>query len=327
MSNQSITPPPPPPPTGAVSGMPAGGAIDAAGFYRTTRALGRSPLGIIALFIALVYSVAGIVAATEPIMPEALVWFIALFPVLVLGIFTVLLVWHHWKLYAPGDFADQHDWMRLQPGFADLKRTVALLQDAAAKGGALPDQLDALAKLERMMRNLERRTGFSMDPDENRELAGSRKKQDEPKAGEKRGNRGARKNLVRTMTKCVGGRPIDSDDPNKGRFGGMAEANGWVLEVVDNRVRRMENSEWFQFELRVRRTEGGRLMQGFVEFHLHDTFPEPVKRVRVIDDEALLPVISYGSFTVGAVLPDDRTRLELDLADASIKSSSTFKER
>lgn len=314
-------------PVGPVSGVPTAPAIDAPEFYKTARTLGRSPLGIIALFIVLIYSVAGIVAAAEARIPQPLVWFIALFPVIVLGVFTWLLICHHWKLYAPGDFNDQNNWMQLQPGFADLKRTLTVLQNAAAKGGALPEQLDALAKLDRMMTHLEERSGIRLQPNEWSTTPNKPERESQVRRAEYGHEVGRAPQGVKRLRMRGKGKRTDPEDPNKGLYGGRASVDGWLLEVVDNRIRRMDDSGWFQFELRVRRTLEAEPFEGYVEFHLHDSFKEPVQRVKLVDGQASLPVISYGSFTVGAILPDGRTKLELDLASPTIRSSTTFKER
>ena len=77
--------------------------------YETAKSLARNPLGIIALFIVLVYAVASIVislAKTEfyqnPFHPAVL--FLAIFPLVVLVSFTYLVIKHHRNLYAPQDY-------------------------------------------------------------------------------------------------------------------------------------------------------------------------------------------------------------------------------
>lgn len=77
-------------------------------FSRTARDLATSPLGIIALFIVLVYSMAALVVGagqiggkTEHLAP--LIWFLVCFPVLVLACFVWLVVYHAEKLYPPTD--------------------------------------------------------------------------------------------------------------------------------------------------------------------------------------------------------------------------------
>ena len=44
---------------------------------------------------------------------SVIVWFLVLFPVLVLAVFTWLVVQHHEKLYAPADFRDDENFMRV----------------------------------------------------------------------------------------------------------------------------------------------------------------------------------------------------------------------
>lgn len=80
-------------------------------FSSTAKSLARNPLGIIALFIVLIYGFASLVVIfSEELSPAAqlpLIWFLALFPVAVLGVFARLVSQHHNKLYAPSDFKDE----------------------------------------------------------------------------------------------------------------------------------------------------------------------------------------------------------------------------
>ena len=91
-------------------------------FGQTAQRLARNPLGIIALFIVLVYGIAGLVLGVssrylEQIERQPLVWFLVLFPVLVLAVFYRLVTAHHIKLYAPHDFPDAEGFFRaLTPG-------------------------------------------------------------------------------------------------------------------------------------------------------------------------------------------------------------------
>ena len=63
-----------------------------------------------------------------------------------------------------------------------------------------------------------------------------------------------------------------------------------------------------------------------VIFALHPTFGDPPARIVTVEDgEAELTLLSYGSFTVGAIA-DDGTELELDLAELP-GVSQTFKDR
>jgi len=78
-------------------------------FVDKARGLSRNPLGIIALFIAFIHGFATLllgVAAGRLLCGERmpLVWFVVLFPVLVLGVFYLLVTRHNEKLYAPRDY-------------------------------------------------------------------------------------------------------------------------------------------------------------------------------------------------------------------------------
>ena len=81
-------------------------------FSNAARGLSKSPLGIIALFLVLVYAVASLVISFAK--PEffqnashPVVVFLAAFPVIVLFVFAYLVARHHQKLYAPHEFKNQ----------------------------------------------------------------------------------------------------------------------------------------------------------------------------------------------------------------------------
>jgi hypothetical protein len=87
-------------------------------FGKTAQGLSRNPLGIIALFIVLVYGIAGLVLASssgdlQAIERLPLVGFLVVFPVIVLIVFYFLVTRHHTKLYAPKDFPDPEDFIRV----------------------------------------------------------------------------------------------------------------------------------------------------------------------------------------------------------------------
>jgi hypothetical protein len=90
-------------------------------FSNSAQKLARNPLGIIALFLLLVYGIAGLVfsvAAKGLDVSERrpLVWFLVLFPALVLGAFIWLVARHHTKLYAPFDYSDSEGFFRALKG-------------------------------------------------------------------------------------------------------------------------------------------------------------------------------------------------------------------
>ncbi|MGE4537927.1 MAG: pYEATS domain-containing protein [Desulfovibrio sp.] len=84
-------------------------------FSSTAQGLARNPLGIIALFIVLVYGFAClVVSSTSPLESSdrrPIVWFIVIFPVIVIGVFGWLVSRHHKKLYAPSDFKDESNFL------------------------------------------------------------------------------------------------------------------------------------------------------------------------------------------------------------------------
>lgn len=88
------------------------------GFGQSAQKLARNPLGIIALFIVLVYGIAGLVLGVASSSLEAserqlLIWFLVVFPIVVLAVFFRLVTKHHVKLYAPHDFPDSDGFFRM----------------------------------------------------------------------------------------------------------------------------------------------------------------------------------------------------------------------
>ena len=114
----------------------------------------KNPIGIIALFISLIYGFANLLLGTTASSLTSderypLIMFIVLFPVLVLGIYYLLVSRHHGKLYAPGDYKDDKSFLRtLSPEERELK-----LEEEAQE--AIPDasvplpQQDALPEGQR----------------------------------------------------------------------------------------------------------------------------------------------------------------------------------
>jgi hypothetical protein len=87
-------------------------------FTSGAKSLARNPLGIIALFIVLIYALATLVLVTgskslsAPAERLPLVWFMVLFPVVVLGTFAWLVAKHHGKLYGPRDYSNDDAFFR-----------------------------------------------------------------------------------------------------------------------------------------------------------------------------------------------------------------------
>ena len=101
------------------------------GFGETAKSLARNPLGIIALFIVLVYGFASLVTAFAGSFTGAerlpLIYFLIVFPILVLGVFAWLVSKHSGKLFAPSDFKNEENYVKMQMA------VVASLTAATAK--------------------------------------------------------------------------------------------------------------------------------------------------------------------------------------------------
>lgn len=81
-------------------------------FTQAARGFAKNPLGVIGLFIVLVYGFACLVLGLGARQLEQterlpLIWFIVVFPVVILGVFYRLVTTHHKKLYAPSDYKDE----------------------------------------------------------------------------------------------------------------------------------------------------------------------------------------------------------------------------
>jgi hypothetical protein len=82
-------------------------------FGKTASRLAHNPLGVLALFLVLVYGFACLVVGfgADSLNGSAerlpLIWFLVLFPVMVLYVFYLLVTRHHHKLYAPSDYKDE----------------------------------------------------------------------------------------------------------------------------------------------------------------------------------------------------------------------------
>lgn len=79
------------------------------------RGLARNPLGVIALFLFLIYGLATLAFSVNTLTPQErwpLVWFLVLFPLIVLATFAWLVSSHHEKLYAPSDYRDDEGFHR-----------------------------------------------------------------------------------------------------------------------------------------------------------------------------------------------------------------------
>jgi CheY-like chemotaxis protein len=95
-----------------------------ASFGDVAQKLARNPLGIIALFIVLVYGFAALVTGFSSSFESnerlPLIYFLVIFPVLVLGVFGWLVSRHSNRLFAPSDFRDEDNYVRALTASASL---------------------------------------------------------------------------------------------------------------------------------------------------------------------------------------------------------------
>jgi hypothetical protein len=108
-------------------------------FSSAAKGLARNPLGIIALFIVLIYGFAALTLGFNSFLQPAerlpLVWFLVIFPLIVLFTFAWLVSKHHEKLYAPGDF-------KTDDGFAEgVRAKVRHVEDVHAQQDQLKSKV------------------------------------------------------------------------------------------------------------------------------------------------------------------------------------------
>ena len=106
--------------------------------------------------------------------------------------------------------------------------------------------------------------------------------------------------------------PRVPDDPRKGMFGGspVDAAHGRQLSAVV--VPSGTSKTLFSVHLEVKATPGAPELDDVVVFYLHNTFRPSEVAVEVMSGRAVLNLIAYGAFTVGAITADG-AELELDL--------------
>lgn len=106
---------------------------------------------------------------------------------------------------------------------------------------------------------------------------------------------------------------LHADDPQKGRFGGLAERGGYRLSASFGPS---DRAHWVEVDLRVTAAPGAGARSGDqVVFFLHDSFDESQVVQPLVDNLAELHLSAYGGFTVGVWLPRANVALELDLAE------------
>lgn len=97
-------------------------------FGKMATGLAKNPLGIIALFIVLIYGFASLVVGFSDKLISGeriiIIWFLAISPCFVLAVFGWLVSRHHTKLYAPSDYRE--DQAFIQASQESLQAAVSL---------------------------------------------------------------------------------------------------------------------------------------------------------------------------------------------------------
>lgn len=132
-------------------------------FVDTAKALSKNPLGIIALFIVLIYGFAAlVVGASGQLGPDErypIVWFLVVFPVIVLGVFGWLVSQHYEKLYAPRDYNSDDAFLKAlqaraqgRPGLKELDNQIEQKVKAVLNAEDLLEKTENREDLQRRLK-------------------------------------------------------------------------------------------------------------------------------------------------------------------------------
>lgn len=115
-----------------------------------------------------------------------------------------------------------------------------------------------------------------------------------------------------------------TDDPQKGKFGGLRTANSRTVEatVSESNI----SKDFFNVSLKVNSTDINKALEGEVKFFLHPSFRSPNPTIKVINGIASLNVLAIGAFTIGVECDNGNTKLEIDLSEIS-NAPRLFRER
>jgi CheY-like chemotaxis protein len=126
-------------------------ATDIKSFTDSAKGFTKSPLGIIALFIVLVYGFATLAVSfgdnlKEHIVP--LIYFLVFFPVVVFVGFLWLVSKHHDKIYGPSDFRNENNFFKVKMStVASLAAATAKQPDGFNDSLTTQRQLDSIVEL------------------------------------------------------------------------------------------------------------------------------------------------------------------------------------
>lgn len=87
--------------------------------------LSRNPLGVLSLSFVLVYGIVGLICTSSALQQGerlVLVWFVVLFPTVILAAFYRLVTKHASKLFGPSDFSDEANFLAYTSGVISLEQ-------------------------------------------------------------------------------------------------------------------------------------------------------------------------------------------------------------
>lgn len=127
----------------------------------------RNPLGLFALFVTAMYAVTAVVFKEGLYLlcgvweRRPIIWFLILFPVVILGIFVFLVVKHHEKLYGPRDYRSDDAFQRITMSKEKKRKEIQTLA-ASAMVSATSDSKEPIADENKAMAQdgvIDRKTG------------------------------------------------------------------------------------------------------------------------------------------------------------------------
>lgn len=125
-------------------------ATDVKSFAESAKGFTKSPLGIIALFIVLVYGFATLAVVfgdnfKDYIAP--LIYFLVFFPVIVFIGFLWLVSKHHDKIYGPSDFRNEENFLKMKISAAASLGAAVARQPESTDTYVTQQQLDSIVDL------------------------------------------------------------------------------------------------------------------------------------------------------------------------------------
>ncbi|ESU28708.1 hypothetical protein FLJC2902T_12990 [Flavobacterium limnosediminis JC2902] len=101
------------------------------------------------------------------------------------------------------------------------------------------------------------------------------------------------------------------DDLQKGRWGSKSKAGGYIFEANYNSGQ-SSTIGMHSITLSIRSLDAEKPLNGDVAFFLHDTFRDPIRYTKAINNRAEITITAWEAFVVGARL-ENGIELELDL--------------